>query len=391
MSTTKNYAIPPKKTALPAYFLSELILGLFISLEGPALPYLAENTRSSLDRISLFFVLGSLGYMLGSVLGGRAYDCLRGHRLMAISLVVVAAAGSLIPLICFLWLLLLAQFILGLAQGVIDVGCNTLLLWQQGKDAGPSMNGLHFFFGLGTLVSPLVLAGVLSQTGGIHWAFWACAGLCLPLAVWVWHLPNALPQKHPNEDKKTGEIFAPLTLLFMAFLLVVGAEFGFGNWIYTYTLEMGLGTAVTSALLTAAFWGAFTFSRLIGIWLSTRLKPTTILNLDLLGSLVSLSLVAIWPQSRIGLWLGTIGTGLFMASLFPTLLVLVGQRLQVTGAVTGSMLVGGGVGGMLLPWLIGQAIVQVGLITMPLIVSGTIIVNLGMVMLLNARTKDFAA
>ena len=69
---------------------------------------------------------------------------------MASTLLVIAISGALIPVTQQLWLLLLVEFALGFAQGANDVGCNTLLLWvHKGKGAGPYINGLHFFFGLG--------------------------------------------------------------------------------------------------------------------------------------------------------------------------------------------------------------------------------------------------
>ena len=60
---------PTNKLALTtAYYLSFIVLGLLVAVEGPALPGLAQNTASTLDRISLIFVFGSLGYLLGSLL-----------------------------------------------------------------------------------------------------------------------------------------------------------------------------------------------------------------------------------------------------------------------------------------------------------------------------------
>jgi FHS family Na+ dependent glucose MFS transporter 1 len=388
MATTTLAHSLPKRTATISYFLSILALGLFTALGGPALPTLADNTSSSLDQISLFFVLGSLGYLLGSFFGGRAYDRVPGHRVLALTLLVVAGTGTLIPVIGQLRWLLLTQFILGLAQGANDVGCNTLLLWLHGKGAGPYMNGLHFFFGVGTSIAPLVLAGFLSLTGDIRWAFWVCTVLCLPLAFWLWRLPEIQPPKAEDRPQGTSVGFLPVALLVLTFALAVGAEFGFGNWIYTYALGLGLGTTITSAYITSAFWGTFTLGRLQGIWISTRLRPLSILILDLLGCLVSLSLIILWPESQLVIWLGTIGTGLFMASIFPTLLVLVGEQLTVTGSLTGWMLVGGGMGGMFFPWLIGQAMVRTSKLAMPGIVVGTVLLNLIAIFLFNSWTKS---
>jgi fucose permease len=68
----------------------------------------------------------------------------------------------------------------------------------------------------------------------------------------------------------------------------------------------------------------------------------------------------LWKDSSLALWVGSIGLGLSMASIFPTFLMLAGERMQVTGTITGWFLVGSGAGSMLLPWLIGQIFVLTG-------------------------------
>jgi len=368
-----------------AYYASIFILGLFAAILGPALPTLADNTSSTIDQISLLFVLGALGYLLGSYLGGRAFDRLPGHRLLSLTLLVIAVCAAFIPVIRVLWLLLLVEFVFGLAKGANDVGCNTLLLWVHGKSAGPFLNGLHFFFGVGSFVSPLVLAGILSWTGNIEWAFWMFAIINLPVAVWLWFLPEP-PQAAENGEKENGRIpFVPIALMVLAFVTYVGAEIGFGNWVYTYAFTLGLGTEVTAAYLTSAFWGTFTVGRLLAIWVSSRLRPMLNLVIDLAGCMASAGVILLWPDSRTALWAGSIGLGLFMASIFPTMLVLAGERMPVTGTVTGWFLVGGGTGGMILPWLVGQAFVAYGPGIMPVLVFISAVLNLLVILLFNSK------
>jgi FHS family Na+ dependent glucose MFS transporter 1 len=213
-------------------------------------------------------------------------------------------------------------------------------------------------------------------TGGIQWVFWIFALLSLPLIIWLWGLPEPHAQSEGEKNGKAPIPVLPVALLVLAFLLYVGAEVGFGNWLYTYALTLGLGTAITSAYLTSAFWGTFTIGRLLGVWVSTRARATTILFVDLLGCFASLGVIMLWGDSRLALWAGAIGLGLFMASVFPTTLVLAGERMRVTGSITGWFLFGGGVGGMILPWVIGQAFVGIGAGAMPVLISIAVALNL---------------
>jgi FHS family Na+ dependent glucose MFS transporter 1 len=368
-----------------AYYLSFIMLGLLTATEGPALPGLAENTATTLDQISLIFVFGSAGYLLGSLLGGRAYDRLPGHRVISLTLLTISLCTGLIPFMRSLWSLLLVLSIMGLAKGALDVGGNTLLLWVHGKKAGPFMNGLHFFFGLGAAVAPLILARVLLVTGNIQWVFWIFAFISLPMSIWLWVLPEPPAEKAVHENGNAPFPVVPVALLVLAFLLYVGAEVGFGNWIYTYALTLGLGTTITSAYLTSAFWSTFTLGRLLGVWVSTRARAATILIVDLLGCLASLGVILLWPDSVIALWIGAIGLGLFMASVFPTTLMLAGERMRVTGAMTGWLLAGASAGGMFLPWGIGQAFVRIGAGIMPVLVLASVVINLLTILLFLSR------
>lgn len=343
-----------------AYYLCFIILGMTTAASGPSLLKLSEHTASGLDRISLIFVFSALGYLIGSFFGGRAYDRFPGHRLMAFTLLVIAVASVLIPISSTLSVLLFAMFLIGFASGILDVGGNTLLLWTHGEKAGPFMNGLHFFFGVGSLIAPLLLAQVLLRTNDIHWMYYSFAAVSLPTMIWLWLLPE--PSHSAQKDSQTDATFPilPVVLVVLLFLLYVGLELGFGNWIYTYAITLNLGTTVTAAYLTSVFWGSFTLGRLLGIWVSTRIRAQMTILIDLIGCAISTIIIMIWRESSVALWIGTFGLGLSMASIFPNIMMLAGERMQITGTITGWFLVGSGAGSMLLPWLLGQIFAYTG-------------------------------
>ena len=343
-----------------AYYLAFIILGMTTAASGPSLLKLADHTSSGLDRISLIFIFGSLGYVTGSYFGGRAYDRFPGHKLMATTLLVIAVASVIIPLSTTLTALLMVMFLSGLASGILDVGCNTLLLWTHKEKSGPFMNGLHFFFGVGSLIAPLLLAQVLLRTNDIYWLYYSFAILSVPIMIWLWLLPE--PSHSLHEDTEVSSMFpvVPVILIVLLFLFYVGLELGFGNWIYTYALTLNLGTTVTAAYLTSLFWGSFTLGRLLGVWVSTRMRAHTTIVVDLIGCTISTIIIMVWKESSLALWIGTFGLGLSMASIFPNIMMLAGERMQITGAITGWFLVGSGAGGMLIPWLLGQIFAHTG-------------------------------
>jgi FHS family Na+ dependent glucose MFS transporter 1 len=294
---------------------------------------------------------------------------------MASVLVFLGILVALVPLATSRWVLFAIVLILGLFKGALDVGCNTLLLWVHNETVGPFMNGLHAFFGVGAFISPLIVAQVLSVTGDVYWVYWFFAIAAFPIAIWIWNLPSPASRAVPAQHESSRFPLLPVFTMVLCFILYVGGEAGYGAWIYTYAFTLRFGTEVTAAYLTSAFWGSFTLGRLLGIWISTLAKPLTILLLDFAGCILSLGLILLLPQSSIALWTGTVLFGLSQASIFPTFLTLAEERMHITGTIAGLFLVGAGVGGMILPWLIGQAFVQVGATAMMALIFIGIVLN----------------
>ena len=365
-----------KHITTTAYYLAFILLGLSVAADGPALLKLAAHTSSTLDQISLIFFFGSLGYLLGSYIGGRLYDRVPGHRLMASVLVLLGVTIALVPVISSRAVFFAIILILGSAKGAVDVGCNTLLLWVHNETVGPYMNGLHAFFGLGSFIAPLIVAQAIALTDDIYWVYWFFAIVAFPLAIWIWQLPSPAARTVPAHHENTPFPAIPVAVMVLCFILYVGGEAGYGAWIYTYAFKLNFGTEVTAAYLTSAFWGSFTLGRLLGIWVSLRARPLTILAIDFAGCLLSLVVILLFRESSAMLWTGTILFGIAQASIFPTFLTLSEERMHVTGTITGWFLVGAGLGGMILPWLIGQAFVRVGAGAMMGMIFANVVLNI---------------
>lgn len=364
------------------YFALFVALGLVTSTLGPTLPALAGQTGVKLDRISVLFTSHALGYLLGALLGGRLYDRMAAHPLLAAMLALMAVATALVPLIPSLWLLAAVWLLVGLAGGALDVGGNTLMVWVHGRGVGPYMNGLHFFFGVGSFLGPLVVALMLSLGAGAAQAYWPLALLLVPVVVWLVPLtsprapqdtgaadPKASPGAPRDGAPGAGGTRAPqgavVALIALLLLLYVGAEAAFGGWIYSYALALEVGSEAGAAYLASAFWGALTVGRLLAIPLAARYRPRTLLLADLLGCLASVGVILVWAgpadrASAVALWLGTLGLGAAMASVFPTAITLAERRVRITGQVTGWFLAGSSLGAMSLPWIIGQLFTAVG-------------------------------
>lgn len=344
--------VQTKKTTI-AYCGAFAALGLAVSALGPALPKLAEQVGVELDAISILFTARSAGFLAGAILAGRLYDRFSGHHLIALSLLMVALTITAVPFMPALGILVALFLLMGLFQPGIDVGGNTMLLWLYREKVGPVMTGVHFFFGVGALLSPLIIRWSFTNNSGLSIAFLLIGILIfLPALLLVWLPSPTMPQQSPQEAA------APVNWLFVGliasfFFLYTGIEISFGGWLLSYATAVQLATEEAAATLTSLFWAALTAGRLLSLPLIRRYQTRTIIFMDLLGCLLSLGLI-ILGNSATTLWAGTIALGISMASLFPMMLALAEQNLRISGKTTSYFFMGGSVGGMIIPWTIGQ-------------------------------------
>ena len=355
MTPSQIHPDPPGK--LPktaAYYAGFICLGFVIASLGPTLGDLGEQTGTRLSSISYLFPTRSLGYLLGSLLLGRLYDRFPGHALMGSVLLAMAAMMALVPTVPILWLLAAVMFILGLSEGTLDVGGNTLLVRIHPRNLGPYMNALHFFFGVGATVTPLIIDRAVTLSGGITWAYWTLALMIFPVGLLILLMPSPKIRMAPRADA-TGDGNPRLIFLVAACLFTfVGAEVGIGYWIVEYVKNQHLADATAARQLNAAFWGTFTLGRMLAIPISARWKPQALLFTAIFGAMSGTVLMLLWPVSLSVIWAGTCIAGLFIAPLYATLLTFAQTRITITGRVTGWFFVGASLGGMTIPWLIGQ-------------------------------------
>ena len=393
-SFTKNDAI---RRTFGYYFLF-ICLGLSSAITGPTLPALAAQTHTSLGGMGLIFLAGSVGYTLGTVVSGRVFDRLHGHPIMGIAEMFVAVMLFLVPLTPWFWLLLGIVVCQGFACGFINTGANTLLVWTHGDKVSPFMNGLHFFFGLGAFLSPLLVAQVISIDSGYRLAYWILSAFTLLVGLRMLTLKGSPQPTHTRAGETVRSVRDPIpyplvisAMLFLFFY--VGAEITFGSWVYTYAVTIKLASASGAAYLTSVFWLAFTVGRLISIPAATRFNPKQVILAALSGCLAILVVGILFSHSSMFLWLMAIGLGFCMAPIWPTGFTLAGQSVNLTGRVAGIILLGDSFGGMVLPTLVGKVIEGNGPRFMVYLVFGSLVLNLlaftAMLSLRRAKKSSF--
>lgn len=164
--------------------------GLCVAFLGPTILDLRCQTQSTLQEITLVFFSQQFFLFIGSTIGGffsKTLVC--SLSALALSTLIISVVFAIIPLCHKLLMLAFAMAVSGLAMGIIDTISNLQLVKIYQKDSTVFLQALHFFVGLGALVSPLIADPFLSETSCV-------IGNSSTNATSLTHLRNKLAGRH---------------------------------------------------------------------------------------------------------------------------------------------------------------------------------------------------
>ena len=116
--------LPVNFFPIDIYFFCVCFLwqGLCIAIPGPTLIDLQERIHTDTTHMALIFTARSVGYLLGSLVGGFLFDHFDKQLLLMVTLIVAAMATSIIPWSLTLAVLTVLMSLQGMSMGVLDTG-----------------------------------------------------------------------------------------------------------------------------------------------------------------------------------------------------------------------------------------------------------------------------
>jgi fucose permease len=372
------------------YALTFVALGLTTASLGPTLPALAEFTHASTSQISWLFVARSTGTITGALVLGKLYDRGAGHLLLAGALLTIATMLVLVPQLP--WVILLASvFIInGIASSMVNVGGHALIARAHGAHVGPHLSFIHFAYGVGGLLAPLIAKPFAGRVDAVWWTYSALAGFVALTALPLGAVASPPHQPHAHQHAAAVTVDRTVALLLLFFFLEVGAEGSVSGWLFTYATLRGVSTE-TAFYVNSAFWAIFTLGRLVGIPLAMRFSERRIVVTHLAAWLVLLALTLSWSDVNAALWLCAIGSGMAMAPVYPAMMAWTQRTLHLSGRIAGWVLVASALGAMVFPWIVGQLFERSGPQALLWLVGGDLLAVLAVLGWLLHHTRQRAA
>lgn len=359
-----------------AFFIF-IMIGANDGAVGVLLPNLQSYYHVDKASISFLFLCSTAGYFVASFNNGLLIDKVgKQYALMVGAFIFSCGVGALILMLPFLVALLAFAFI-GLGNALLDAGLNSYVAELPNNTT--KLNYLHFFYGAGAWLGPIVASAVLALQWGWHsvYIMWLCFSLTALLALGTFFKERtgkaltrtAISTESGKLTSDEEENLLSMTLkryvvwLAAGFLLIyVGSEVTVGSWSYSFLTESRHMASLPSGWIVSGYWLGLSLGRLLLGHVAVRIGNKRMIQLCLLGVIVGLLLVWLVPIPFITAF-GLFLTGFSLGPIFPTTIALMPTLVssRIVPTAIGFLASLGSMGAALFPWLAGNLAQYVGL------------------------------
>ena len=166
-------------------FLSFLTLGLHEGSIGVAWPSVRDFFGVPLDFLGIILVMVTAGVIVSSFASGFLMKRIQFGSLLAITNLIRAAGLLGYVFAAQWWMVVGSAFLVGLGSGVIDSGMNTFV---GARYTTGILNWLHAFFGLGAMISPIIMSSLIAA--GLSWRLGFVVVAAVQMVLVVYFLAN---------------------------------------------------------------------------------------------------------------------------------------------------------------------------------------------------------
>lgn len=305
-------------------YLSFISLGLPDSMLGSAWPAMNVSLNAPLWGAGLVQMLISFCTIISSLNSAKLIRRFGTGKLTAISVATTALALLGFSLAKNYAFLLLMAVPLGLGAGAVDAELNNYVaLHCEAKH----MSWLHCFWGVGTIIGPMILSAVLRVGGSWATGYRAvgliqCAVSALLFAtLGMWKHGNIQQEEHGAKALSVWEVLSlpGAKAGMVTFLCYCAVESTLGLWGATYISQVRGVDEATAASFGAMFYIGITVGRAISGFMAMKLLPKQMVRVG--QALLALGCIFMMiPAGSTLSGIGLVVCGLGCAPIYPNII-----------------------------------------------------------------------
>ena len=321
----------PARLGLILAFYAFIAIGMAEGGLGVLLPSIMQTFHLTPATVTLLFLSQITGYLVAAFTSsllsnhiGLARMLLLASTFLTGALIIYASAP--------LWaVMVVTGTALGLGIGLIDAGINTYIVNDSRHAHFIGM--LHGFYGTGALLGPAIattLLGMHLPWRMVYLVFAGVVGLLVGGMLWAIttdYQPFTQQVTVSGGDARANlrtALCTPAVLVSGLLLLVyVGTEVAIGNWAYSVQTISRKTPEMVAGYSISAYWMGLTIGRMGMGYVIKRLGTVRMIDFSL--TLLTVGLLSWWLLPNQVLSLPVLG--LALATIFPTTMLLVPQRV----------------------------------------------------------------
>lgn len=335
---------------------------------GSFIPFLRASYGFSYDLSGILLSCQSVGNLISVWIAGILPSLLGRRRSILATAVWMAVAYLIFVSGLGAPPFLIAAFLMtGIARGGNSNFANTMISTLPGDEATRGYNLLHGCFAVGALLSPLALVLFVRIWPGVGWRVLAGV-LCLLCLTQLWDYAKMPIPATPAKQGQKGIAAVDRSFLrvrqfwFGSAMLFfyISAEYAIVGWLVTYFQDAGILDAELSQMMNSLLWVVIFAGRMVGAASTGKVSRSRILLTDGFG-LFACFLLLLMSRNAGMVILGLMGTGLFMATIYPTAFAFGSDCIRGNDFGCSIMIFTGSVGGVVTPALVGFVAEQAGI------------------------------
>ena len=333
-------------------------------LMGNLMPFLREMYDINYTYAGLLLSLPSWGNLASIFITGYLPTYIGRRKTVLLTAMWMAVAFAIITFgIGGAGALALACVMIGIARGGNTNFSNTMMSTLPGKKSAIGYNLLHGAFAVGAVLSPLVLIAC-TKGSALGWKYMTAGIVALCLVQLTVYGKMRLPKENITKSiKKVDRSFLKNKNFWLAAAILffyISAEYAIVTWLVTYFKDTGILSPQISQLMTSLLWVVIFIGRMIGAALVGKVSRKIILVVDGVGLMIFFLLV-FFSRTEIPIFLGIMGVGLFMATIYTSALALGTQSIKGNDLGVSTMILVGSAGGIITPAAVGMVAENAGI------------------------------
>ena len=339
---------------------------------GPSLRILAQQTNVTLADISTVVLIMPVGFIIGIYICRYFLNSIYIKHVIFTSLLIFMGLITLAPISSTFLLVCGIFFIIAMAQGVFEVASNVFVVAINKSNPAPYLNITHFCFGVGAIISPVLIGYNIQYLESIFYAYVFFGLLAFIPLVAILLIPIKPVADDADEAKssRNPSYLKILIAIHIFFFLYIFLEVGYSISIFPYLREENLLDSASSGVFTSLFWMMFTFFRLIGIFLSMYFNPLKIVLWHGIVGLTGLPMMLLAGDQIWLLWFGNVIIGASLSVFFPCMLAYCETGFKIPSKSVSHFFVSATVGAMAGSWFLVRLLdITPSLIFYPLILA----------------------